>query len=121
VLVAVLVVVGAFGFIHNFQAGKYSCLPKDFPVYPGASYQSVNSIVGTGGSQCKVGLDATASIAQVQDYYQTQLGSGGWKVLGNDGNQGVLSFGREDSTGIRGTVAFLAHGAHTTVEIELDS
>ena len=120
-LVAGLAAVGSYFFMRNFSAGRYSCLPSDFPVYPGASYQGVNTFVGTGGNRCRVVLDATASASEVQDYYQTQLATGRWKVAGYDTNQGVLSFTRSDSSRVRGTVGFLSHGAHTEIDIEVDS
>jgi hypothetical protein len=121
VLVAGLSILAAISFFHNFQAGRYSCLPADFPIYPGASYQRVNSFVGTGGNQCQVVLDATASSGDVEDYYQGHLGTGKWKILGYDANQGVLSFGRSDSTRVHGTIGFLGHGSHTQLDIEVDT
>lgn len=121
VLVIGLAVLGTVFFTRNFEAGKYSCLPSDFPVYPGASYQGVHNVVGTGGSVCSVTVDTAATASQAQDYYQTRLAAGNWKVTGYDASQGVMSFDRPDSARVHGTIAFLSHGTRTQLNIELDS
>jgi hypothetical protein len=120
VLSLVLVVVGAFVLARNFQSGGLSCLPKDFPVYAGASYQNVRTFVGTGGSSCTVTLDVAAPSSNVTAYYEQHLNSGSWKVKGYDAGQGVLGFGRSDNPRASGTVTFLGHGTRTQVDVQYD-
>jgi hypothetical protein len=120
VLGLVLLVIGGIILARSFQAGGLTCLPKDFPVYPGATYQNVRTNVGTGGSSCIVTLDAGASSTDVTAYYQQHLASGSWKATGYDPSQGVLRFGRTDNARATGRVAFLGHGTRTQVDIEYD-
>ena len=120
VLGLVLAVVGGLALARSFQSGGLSCLPKDFPVYAGASYQNVRTFVGTGGSTCTVTLDVAASSSDVTAYYEQHLNSGSWKVKGYDAGQGVLGFARSDNPKASGTVTFLGHGTRTQVDVQYD-
>jgi hypothetical protein len=121
VLGLVVVVVGFFLVASSFQSGRLTCLPIDFPIYPGATYQNVRTNVGTSGSSCTVTLDVAASSSDVTSYYQQHFTSGSWKTTGYDATQGVLRFGRTDNPKAAGTITFLGHGTQTQVDIQYNT
>lgn len=117
---------GAAALVHNLQAGKFSCLPADFPKYPGATVTRDYTYVGTGvapgdARECQETLDSSKDVATVTDFYATRLNSGDWKVTSNDTATGQLRFQRVSRPETVGIVQLLGRGQQTTIEIKLDS
>jgi hypothetical protein len=129
VLLVLGVIGGGFGIyslVNRFQSGGFSCLPSDFPSYPGASVVSENTKVGAGFStgdngRCTMVLNSNDSAATVTTYYEQQLGSGDWTIVSSDTASGVLSFQRKSRPQTVGTVTLLGRGQHSEIDIQLDS
>ncbi len=75
---------GANSLISRLQHGGFSCLPSDFPVYPGATYAQENFNLNAGaptptpGNTCQMVFESNDSAGTVLDFYQSRLDSGGW-------------------------------------------
>ena len=130
---ALLLVIGAigagagiFGLIRNFQSGGFSCLPSDFPSYPGATVSNEVSNLGTGfapgdNKQCRMVLESNDDVTTVTSYYVQHLGSGNWTIAHSDLASGVISFQLRSRPQTVGRVSLLGRGQHTEVQIVLDS
>jgi hypothetical protein len=129
----VLLVLGAIGagfglysLVTRFQSGAFSCLPPDFPNYPGASVISEYTKLGAGfspgdNSRCTMVLDSNDDAATVTTYYEQQLGSGDWTIASSDTANGVISFQLRSRPQTVGTVTILGRGQHSEIDIQLDS
>jgi hypothetical protein len=115
---AAVAVIGFFVFVYRFQSGGLSCLPKDFPAYPGGTYTSLDTSSGTGGSGCTMTYDVAASRGDVITYYRQHLDSSRWQTNGYNAEQGVLTYARTDDPKATGTVTFHTHGTGTEVDIQ---
>lgn len=130
---ALLLVIGIAGGIYgivylarSFQGGSLSCLPSDFPRYPGATvtgdYTYVGTNVAPGDSrECQEGLESTDDVATVTDFYVSRLNSGDWKITSNDSANGKLKFRRVSRPQTVGVIDLLGRGQHTVIQIKLDS
>jgi hypothetical protein len=130
---AVVLVLGAVGagfgiysLVTRFQSGAFSCLPPDFPNYPGASVISENTKLGAGfspgdNSRCTMMFSSDADTAAVTAYYEQQLGSGDWTIVSSDTANGVISFQRRSRPQTVGTVTLLGRGQHSEIDVQLDS
>ena len=117
---------GATALVHNLQAGNFSCLPSNFPKYPGATVTRDYTYVGTGvapgdARECQETLDSGSDVAAVTNFYVSQLNSGDWKITSNDTATGQIRFQRVSRPQTVGTVQLLGRGQQTTIEIKLDS
>lgn len=126
VLGAIGVGFGVYSLVTGFQHGKFSCLPPDFPSYPGASVTNENTLIGTEFSpgdsrRCNIVLDSNDSVATVTSYYEQQLGTGDWTIVSSDPTNGVISFQLKTRPQTVGTVTLLGKGQHSEIDIQLDS
>jgi len=117
---------GVYSLVNRFQQGAFSCLPPDFPNYPGASVVNENARVGNefspgDNSRCNMVLNSNDSIATVTSFYQTQLNSGDWTIVSSDSANGVIAFQRKSRPQTVGTVTLLGRGQHSQIDIQLDS
>ena len=117
---------GAYSLVSRFQHGGFSCLPRDFPTYPGASVIAENTQFGNefspgDNTRCNMGFDSNDSVATVTIYYQAQLDNGDWTIVSSDTANGVISFQRRSRPQTVGTVTLLGRGQHSTINIQLDS
>jgi len=130
---AVLLVLGAIGagfgiysLVNRFQHGGFTCLPSDFPTYPGASVIAENTQLGNefspeDNTRCNMGFDSTDSAATVRTYYEAQLNRGDWTIVSSDTDSGVISFQRKSRPQTVGTVTLLGRGQHSSIDVRLDS
>ena len=128
-----LIVIGAIGagfgvysLVTKFQHGDFSCLPPDFPTYPGAAVVSQNTKVGAGmspgdGTRCTIVLNSNDDVATVTGFYQSHLNDGDWTVVSSDAANGVIDFLRKSRPQTVGTVTLLGRGQHSEIDIQLDS
>jgi hypothetical protein len=117
---------GIYSLVNRFQNGAFSCLPSDFPNYPGASVVSENTKVGAGMSagdttRCTIVLDSNDDVATVTTYYEAHLNSGDWTVVSSDSANGAIDFQRKSRPHTVGTVTLLGRGQHSEIDIQLDS
>ena len=75
VLGVVGVVAGGKVLVDRFQHGAFTCLPSDFPHYPGATVSSESTYTGTKGSECRMTFDSNDPVTSVGPYYQSHLNS----------------------------------------------
>jgi hypothetical protein len=130
---AVVLVIGAVGLgfgvyslVNKFQQGGFTCLPSDFPGYPGASMVSENTRVGTGispgdSTRCTMVIDSNDDVASVTTFYAAHLNEGDWAVVASDTANGVISFHRKSRPQTVGAVTLLGRGQHSEIDIQLDS
>ena len=90
---------GVIALSNAVQHGGLTCLPSDFPSYPGASvtreYTYVGSGVTTGDTkQCQMTLQSNDTASAVHDFYSSQLKSGDWAITIDDTTTGVIRFHR---------------------------
>jgi hypothetical protein len=126
VLAAIGAGFGLYSLVTRFQQGAFSCLPSDFPGYPGASVVSVNTKVGTGisagdSTRCTIVYESNDDIGTVTAYYQSHLNSGDWTIVTSDSASGVIGFQRKSRPQTVGTVTLLGRGQHSEIDIQLDS
>jgi hypothetical protein len=129
-LVLVLAIVGgAVGIaslVNSFQHGGFTCLPSDFPKYPGATLASERTFVGTGvapgdSKSCRMTLDSNDNVATVTAFYRDKLDSGDWKVVAYNDSTGQIQFHRVSRPLTVGTVELLGRGSSSEINITLDS
>lgn len=113
-------------FVNAVQNGSLSCMPSDFPRYPGATVTRDFRYVGTGVApgdtrECQETLSSNDDVATVTDFYTSKLESGDWQITGNDKTSGQIRFVRKSKTQQVGMIQLLGRGEHTVIEIRFDS
>ena len=116
---------GAYLF-NQFQHGSFSCLPSDFPTYPGATFSGQYTYVGGNVApgdthECQITLESQDDVTTVTGFYQSHLSSGDWTIKSYDSANGTISFSRSSRPATVGTLQLLGRGQHTEVQIRLDS
>jgi hypothetical protein len=86
-------VVGGVALAGNFQIGAGSCLPSDFPGYPGATVSSEVAYTGT-PPQCVMVLHTGDPQETVVQYYQSRLSGGDWRLDSFSDQTGTMTFHR---------------------------
>lgn len=120
---------GAYGLIslvHSFQRGGLTCLPADFPRYPGATttrdYTFFGPNVAPGDShECDELLASNNDVATVTDFYAGRLNSGDWKVTTDNRSNGQIRFARISRPQTVGVIDLLGQGQHTVIQIKFYS
>ena len=128
VLLVLAIVGGIFGvtsLVSRFQSGGLSCLPPDFPTYPGARVTAENTYVGSGlpagdTSQCRMTFSSGDDVATVTAWYSSALSSGDW-TESTDSSTGTITFSRNSREQTVGKVQLLGAGQHTDIQVTLDT
>jgi hypothetical protein len=129
-LVLVLAIVGgAIGIaslVNSFQHGGLTCLPSDFPKYPGTTVVNEQTFYGGGvapgdSKSCRMTLDSSDNVATVTAYFRDKLNSGDWKVASYSDSSGQIQFQRVSRPLTVGTVELLGRGSSSEINITLDS
>lgn len=118
--------IGVYNLVNSFQHGGFTCLPSDFPAYPGATVVSENTSFGTGvapgdSRSCRMVLESNDDSATVTAFYNEKLSSGDWKVVAYVASVGQIQFQRTSRPETVGTIDFLGRGQRTEIHIQLDS
>ena len=118
--------IGIYSLANRFQQGAFSCLPKDFPAYPGTTVTSENTYVGSNvapsdSRRCQMTLQSGDDVATVTAFYREKLDSGDWKVTAFLSDGGQIQFHRVSRQATFGLVDLLGRGQHTEIRIQLDS
>jgi hypothetical protein len=116
---------GAYSIVNRFHHGGFSCLPSDFPSYPGASVVSENIKVGANlypgdNTECRMVLQSDDNVDTVANFYRQNLGTGDWTIL-TYLYEGAFSFQRNSRRQTMGTIYVDAKGQHTQMEIYYNS
>lgn len=114
-------VAGGKVLLDRFQHGAFTCLPSDFPRYPGASVSSESTYTGTNGSECRMTFDSSDPVTAVGPYYQDRLNSGDWSVASIEFSTGTITFKRRSRPQTTGTVAMNKLGQGTRIRVVLKS
>jgi len=122
----VLLVTGAgVGFaiysrVQGFLHGTYTCLPTDFPRYPGsANAEQTYELNGAyPGNTCHVVLESNDDVATVTAFYESKLNTGAWQVTSSAGQGGKITFQPAKSATPFGTVQVLVSSTHTEITID---
>jgi len=118
---------GTYTLVNRFQSGAFSCLPSDFPHYPGASIvgESTNyygpGIPAGDTKVCRMTLIADDSVDPVSAYYRERLDSGDWVLDSVEPMKGTFSFHRFSSPKMAGTVEPHELGQQTEILVVLYS
>jgi len=128
VLVVIALVAAALGLgslMSSFQHGGFSCLPSDFPGYPGATVSSENTYVGTGvpagdTKRCTMVLESNDDVSTVTSWYTSNLNSGDWSAS-SDTASGTVRFENRSKPSTNGTIELLGRGQHTEIRITVYS
>jgi hypothetical protein len=112
--------------VNAVQSGSLSCLPSDFPRYPGASVTRDYTYVGTGvapgdSRECQETLSSDDDVTTVTAFYAAQLDSGDWRITTYDKASGQVQFERRSKSQQVGLIQLLGRGDHTVIEIKFDS
>jgi len=115
----VVAILGWHAVVARFQAGGFSCLPSDFPKYPGASYaveQYDLNANTTPGNFCEMGYRTNDSTDSAQTFYLDQLNSGPWEVTSGTGAQIVFEATKNHRK--HGTVDVAVKDGYTEITID---
>jgi hypothetical protein len=127
VVVVILVIAGAVyggtSLYNHFRQGGFSCLPPEFPSYPGSTFggETYNLNNPTPGTVCGMVFESKDSRGAVLDFYQTKLNSGDWRVVSTNSDTGDIAFISVKSEKSNGTVHVAAPGDHTEISVQLYS
>lgn len=110
---------GIYSFVQSVKNGSASCLPSDFPRYPGATFGGVSfELNGTyPGNTCHATFESNDGVPTVTAYYQSALNTGAWQVtpIGNPADS--VTFQSSRSRTPFGTVQVAVAETHTEITI----
>jgi hypothetical protein len=127
-LTVLLLTVAGVGFgiytrVQGFLHGTYTCVPSNFPRYPGSAYaEQTYELNGTyPGSTCHVVLESNDDVATVTAFYESKLNTGAWQVNSSATQGGKITFQPAKSAAPFGTVQVAVGNTHTEITIDLFS
>lgn len=112
----------AYSIYNRVQHGGFSCLPSDFPKYPGETFGGENySLNGaTPGNACNMVFESNDSASSVYDFYSSNLDTGVWQVVSSDPGAGQIMFRNLKDPKTSGYVDVAAKGNHTEITVQLN-
>jgi hypothetical protein len=121
VLTAVGAGYGIYSFVQGVKSGSTTCLPSDFPRYPGAIYAgfTLDLNVKYPGTTCHAVFESNADVASVTAFYQSKLNTGDWQDTSTGNQADGISFQPARSAVPFGTVQVAVGGTHTEITIVL--
>lgn len=125
-IVVVAILVSGAALINSLQRGDLTCLPADFPKYPGATVAGVHTYFGTNvapgdSHDCQMTLESNDDVSTVTDFYAGRLDSGDWTVTANDTGNGIIRLRRRSRPATVGEIQLFGRGQHTEIQIRFDS
>jgi hypothetical protein len=132
---AVLFLVGAvavgfavYGAVKSLQShglNAFTCLPPDFPAYPGVIISGESARFGSsepGDSvSCQVTFQSNDNVTTVSNFYLRHLETGDWTIASNDPATGEIRIRRKSRPATVGTVDLIGRGQHSEIQIRIDS
>ena len=119
VLVSAAVVLAIIiALASQIQVGAGTCLPADFPTYPGASTSSEFAFKGN-PPDCVMVVHTNASQLTAVQFYESALNSGDWKVASVSAGTGTMTFHRRSRAQAAGTISFVGHTNGTNIYIHV--
>lgn len=124
--VLVLALAGAglwvYSLVQGFEHGSNTCLPAEFPRYPGATYvEFTYELNGTyPGNTCDVVLETNDAVDTVVGFYGTKLNTGAWQVTSRGNPPDQVTFQAASSFAPFGTVKVAVKtSARTDITIDV--
>jgi hypothetical protein len=120
VLLVLGVAGGVYGLVslaQRFQQGGLSCLPPDFPRYPGSLVSSEQTSVGARGHECRMTFESNDAVTAVRPYFESHLTAGGWTIVSEDAASGTVTFSRDSPPKVHGTLKVLPSSDRTHIEV----
>jgi hypothetical protein len=114
-------VYGVISLAQRLQQGGLTCLPADFPHYPGSFVSSESTNIGPNGHVCQMSFESNDAFATVSGYFEYELNHGNWTVISEDRDTATTTFRRVSQPQVHGTTKVLpsSHGTH--IEVTLNS
>jgi len=111
---------GMYSWVQGFLHGTVTCLPSDFPRYPGAVYadQTYELNGAYPGNTCHVVLESNDDVATVTAFYESKLNTGAWQVTSSGTQSGQVTFQPARSDAPFGTVQVGVSSTHTEITID---
>src|SRR5260370_29133133 len=80
------VLVGGVTLVRTFQGGGFSCLPSDFPSYPGGTVAVEHTYTGPAvapgdSKSCLMSVDTNDNMPKVESFYTEKLSRGDRKLI----------------------------------------
>ena len=121
VLTAVGVGYGIYSFVQGVKHVSTTCLPSDFPKYPGAVYAGFTYELNGAypGNTCHVVLESNDHVAAVTAFYQSKLNTGAWQVTSSGTQAEKIIFQPAKSDAPFGAVQVVVSNTHTEITIDL--
>jgi hypothetical protein len=123
VLTAAGVGYGIYSFVQDVRHGTATCLPSDFPRYPGATYAGFT--FGLNGAYpentCQAVFEANDDVATVTVFYRSKLNTGDWQVTPIGTQVDTVFFQPAKSDAPFGMVQVAVANTHTEITIDLYS
>jgi hypothetical protein len=112
---------GIYSFVQGVKNGSNTCLPSDFPRYPGAVYARFSFDLNGAypGSTCQAVFESNDDVAAVTEFYQSKLNTGAWQVTSLGTQAGTINFQPAKSAAPFGTVQVAVGNPHTEITIDL--
>ncbi|HSS59843.1 MAG TPA: hypothetical protein VLK30_00105 [Candidatus Limnocylindrales bacterium] len=120
VMAAVGGVWGIVSLVHGFQNGAFSCLPSDFPRYPGSTVSAETTTTAGNRRECRMSFESGDAVTTVGPYYEAKLKSGDWTLISVDYTSGTIKFSRVSTLNVFGSVELFKVGTGTRIAIVLD-
>lgn len=129
VLVAIVVmaaIIGGAALVNRMQNGSLTCLPSDFPKYPGATVTGETNYLGTVSApgdthECRMTFESNDDVSTVTGFYAAQMDVGEWMITANDTGNGVMQVRLRSRPATVGQIQFAGLGRHTQIQVKLDS
>jgi hypothetical protein len=95
-----------------------TCLPLNFPMYPGAKFGGENREAGGGTNACHVVFVSNDSVAAVTAFYKRELNTGNWQISSSGAGQIGFRLKKGKMTVAFGTVAIAIGGDRTEIKVD---
>lgn len=107
-----------YRFFRPFHVGLSSCLPPDFPRYPGAALASV--VISDSFGDCTVQFRTHDSAAAVLDFFESNLAQGDWILTFSDNQRMQVHFRRVSDPKVVGLLQVLSFpGQQTQFQVQV--
>jgi hypothetical protein len=112
---------GVYSYVQGVKNGSNTCLPSNFPRYPGAVYAGFAFDLNGKypGYTCHATFQSNDDVAAVTAFYQSRLNTGDWQVTSIGEPAAIVTFQPTRSAAPFGTVQVAVSDGHTEITIDL--
>lgn len=111
---------GIYSFVQGIKNSSTTCLPSDFPKYPGSTTADENFGLYDvyPGFTCHMVLESNDDPGTVTTFYESKLSTGSWQVTLTDDPAGTIVFQPARNASPFGTVQVALASTHTEITID---